>query len=295
MIDWLRIFLLLAGLAAIFVTGVKCRRFSRPVWASLFIIPVVLWILLRLSSYVPSLAFGFPPLTWCFSMRRPFLFSSFIIAFAIGIIIPQTPTRRLRILLFILMLVGLLYHFAIPNIGPLLVRGLLRNIHSTMDNGVCLQSTSWTCGAASSVTALHTLGIEASEGELAIMSYTTPLFGTDETMLARAIEDRYRTQFIKTDFGYFRSVRDIADRCPALVAIRLNYSIDHLVTVLEVTDKTVTYGDPLRGILILPIEEFEKKWFNRALLIYRDRPEPVLVRVMVPELPVPATRDHSND
>jgi predicted double-glycine peptidase len=277
MTDWLVSLLILVLIVALFAAGMNCRRLPRPVWVVLFILPVVFWLLLRLASYVPSLAFGFAPVTWLFALRRPFLISAFIIAFAMGILIPQAPGRRLRVLLCILMFAGLIYHFAIPNIGPLLVRSPLRGIHSFMDGGICLQSTSWTCGAAASVTALHTLGIEADEGELAILSYTTPMFGTDETLLARAMEERYRSQYLTTDFGYYKSVRDLQGLCPALVSIHMSYSVDHLVTVLEVTDKTVVYGDPLKGLIIRPIEEFEEMWFNRALLVYRLQPAPNLV------------------
>jgi uncharacterized protein len=278
MTDWFLVSLVFVLIVAAFVTGMQCRRLPKWAWAVLFLVPVGFWLAMRCVSYVPSLVFEYEPVAWLFALRRPFLISSLIIAFAMGIVIPQVQTRRLRVLLSILMLAGLVYHFAIPMIGPLVVRNRLRAIHTVMDHGVCLQSTSWTCGPAASVTALRALGIPAEEGQLAILSYTTPMFGTDETLLARAMEQLYRDRYITTDLRYVRSLRELKGQCPALVAIQLDLTVAHLVTVLKVTDKTVTYGDPLQGRVTCSIEDFEEVWLHRALLVYRLPPVPMLVR-----------------
>jgi hypothetical protein len=53
-------------------------------------------------------------------------------------------------------------------------------------DGVCRQSSHYTCGPASAVTVLRKLGLPAEEGEIAILSHTSALTGTEPDVLAKA-------------------------------------------------------------------------------------------------------------
>jgi predicted double-glycine peptidase len=271
MLDWFLSFCLLALIVALFFIALKCHRLRKAVWVTLFAIPGILWLCVKLAVYVPYLSFE-TPLSWFFVYRRLFVFSAMVVTWNLGILIPQAPGRRLRFLLCILLTIAITYNFIIPSFGPLLVRHRLRTVDSFMDGDVCLQSTEWTCGPASAVTALHALGIEADEGEMAILSYTAPIYGTNETLLARAIQKRYPAEHLATRYTRFSSITELKGHCPALVAIPLTVTVGHLVTVLEITDTTVVYGDPLKGKVECPIAEFEEKWFHTALLIWRSDP-----------------------
>jgi predicted double-glycine peptidase len=277
MTDWLISLALLAAVVVFFIAGRQCRNLPRAIWVTLFAIPIFFWLILKYASLIPSMAFDTPIFTWMLAWHHPFIISSFVIAFASGILIPQVPGRRLRVMLCVLLAAGMAYDFVIPIFGPLAARHRLMSIHSQMSGDVCMQSTSWTCGAASAVTALHALGIKADEGEMAILACTAPLRGTNETLLARAIESRYGSQDVTTSFEHFRSVRDLRHLCPAIVSIRVSSTTGHIVAVLDVTDSTVVYGDPLAGKMVCSIEDFEASWFNSALLVCRPRSTRLLV------------------
>ena len=49
--------------------------------------------------------------------------------------------------------------------------------------------------------------------------------------------------------------------------------IDHFVTVLEVTDKEVTVGDPLNGKTTLGCDAFKNKWRFSGVVLKRN-PKP---------------------
>jgi hypothetical protein len=79
-----------------------------------------------------------------------------------------------------------------PFLMPALMKDHLSNLQTKFDkNGICRQTTDYTCGPAAAVTALGKLGLRATEGELAVLSYSSPVTGTLPSCLSSALQDRF--------------------------------------------------------------------------------------------------------
>ncbi len=173
-------------------------------------------------------------------------------------------------------------HALTPFALPAVVRGDLESLETRISStGICLQTRNYTCGPAAAVTALGRLGIRAREGELAVLAFTTPLFGTPCDWLAGAIEGRYREDGVRVEFLKLRDVAGLESalredggsggdraRAVAIAVIKHSFLTDHYVTVFEVADDTVIAGDPLVGLRWIPRDEFERIW-RRSVIVLR--------------------------
>lgn len=75
---------------------------------------------------------------------------------------------------------------------PALSRPTLRGLTTLINGqGVCLQTTEFTCGPAATVTLLRRLGLPAEEGEIGILSKASFHTGADADLLADAVNQRY--------------------------------------------------------------------------------------------------------
>ena len=154
---------------------------------------------------------------------------------------------------------------------PALIKGHLLSITTRFDsNGICRQSTDYTCGPAAAVTALGKLGLSAKEGEIAVLSQTSPVVGTLPTMLCTALEKRYGNNGLKCKYRRFNSVDQLKKAGITLVVIKDAFLIDHCIVVFEVKDDAVAIADPITGAELIPIEKFEKIWRYSGIVLERD-------------------------
>ena len=196
-----------------------------------------------------------------FSLTIPMIFST---------LIPRLSIPRQKIILALFVAITSVIFFVIPFFSPILTRNELKNIETLFsDQGVCLQSTNYTCGPAAAATALYQLGIIANEGKLAIEAYTTPQNGTSDDLLKKAIEKLYDSYGIVCDYRYFSSVSQLKGNCPVIVVTKFSFLIDHYVTVLNVTDDEVIVGNPSSGKEALTYKEFEKKWRSVGIIVHK--------------------------
>lgn len=129
-----------------------------------------------------------------------------------------------------------------------------------MRDGVCPQTTDYTCGASAAATLLAHYGIEASEREMAERCWTNSLTGTDEFCVARGLRQKLA--------GSGRVVRirpatweELAARTePVMVTIKFQFLVDHWVVVFSASDKRVIVGDPLAGKQGYSKTQFLEKW-----------------------------------
>jgi predicted double-glycine peptidase len=157
--------------------------------------------------------------------------------------------------------------FLAPAFNQKQLAGLITRIDG---NGVCLQSTDYTCGPASAVTALQQLGIKAQEGELALLAHTTSATGTPPDILAMALNSHYAAQGLICEYRNFANLKELAAAGLTLAVVKFNIVTDHYVTVLEVNDREVIVGDPLSGIEKLSHDDFKNKWrFSGVVLKLR--------------------------
>jgi predicted double-glycine peptidase len=158
-----------------------------------------------------------------------------------------------------------------PLLAPAFNQDTLRGLTTHIDaDGVCHQTTSYTCGPASAVTALLKLGIQAGEGELALLAHTTSATGTPPDVLALELQKRYGSAGLKCDYRNFKNISELKGCCPTIALVKYNIVTDHYITVLEVNDTQVIVGDPLSGIEKLSYAEFEEKWRFAGIVLNRN-------------------------
>ena len=183
----------------------------------------------------------------------------------------RVPQKRNRILISVLMIVIVFAMGIWPFMAPMIDRNQLRHLQTHMDkNGICLQTTDYTCGPASAVTALRKLGLPAEEGQIAILSYTSAQEGTPTDMLADGLNRQYAAQGLSAQCHVFHSVAELKQAGLTLAVIKYGFMVDHWVTVLEVTDSEVIVGDPLGGLDRLSYDEFAKKWRFVGIVLRRN-------------------------
>jgi predicted double-glycine peptidase len=257
---WLEtIGVLILSLSAL-ALGLLFGKIKKRFWLLGYAIPFVLIVMVALVRNTNQLQF-YQPFSFMSAGRREFVIFSFAIPMLFGTLIPRLKRKLDKILVGILVVIASIMFFVYPFMTPALVRGKLENLKTTFsDEGFCLQTTKYTCGPASAVNALAQFGIKAQEGELAILSHSSPQMGTPEDLLARAIEKRYGSEGIRCSYRYFKSIEQLKQNCPTIAVIKYSFFEDHYVTVLKVTDDKVVIADPIIGGLEYTYEEFKKQW-----------------------------------
>ena len=128
---------------------------------------------------------------------------------------------------------------AIPYLKPLLRPLPASRFQDNWKNGVCLQSTSASCGVASAATLLASFGIKVSEAELARECFTCST-GTEAWYLAR--------MFRRRGFDVVFHVTMPADGPPAPAIAGIDGSgFGHFIPIIAKDAAGYTTGDPLDG------------------------------------------------
>jgi predicted double-glycine peptidase len=265
----------LAGLVALLcaLAGVALGRwFSRLrgwYWTLGYFIPLGLVFVYALAFHIPAILFA-PPFCWMLMGLRKFAMMGFLATLVLTTPMSRLPQKRHRILVSVLMAVIVFFMGIWPFFAPLVDREQLRHLQTNIDkNGICLQTTDYTCGPASAATALRKLGLPAEEGQMAILSCTSRQEGTPEDMLADGLNRQYAAQGLSARCRAFQSVGELKGAGLTLAVIRYGFLVDHWVTVLEVTDSEVVIGDPLGGLDRLSYQEFAKRWRFIGIVLQR--------------------------
>jgi len=187
-----------------------------------------------------------------------------------------TPLSRLpykfeRLAISIMMAIVVFWFSVLPFLVPSLIRDDLANLKTTIGpDGICFQTTDFTCAPAAAVTALRKLGLPADEGEIAILSHSSPVAGTLPECLSSALENRYGSDGLKCQYRHFGSLLQLKNAGLTLVILKNSFMSDHCVTVLEVSDHFVTFSDPVAGKKVIPYDQFEKIWRFSGVVLKRD-------------------------
>jgi len=149
----------------------------------------------------------------------------------------------------------------LPFLAPVFNRSYLAALKTRVDpDGVCRQSSAYTCGPAAAVTALRKLGLPAEEGEIAILAHTSSLTGTEPDVLAKVLQERYRPNGLLTEYRAFKDLEELKSAGLTLAILKFNALQDHCVTIFGVQSNGIDIADPLTGLNIVPRQEFENKW-----------------------------------
>ncbi len=213
----------------------------------------------------------YAPVTWIMQGRVEYVAMGLAATMGMSTLLPRIPRPRMRWLVGIFMVVAALRHAVLPFAYPLFIRDQWKDSETMYAKGAyCRQSTHYSCGPAAAVSALAHLDVPASEGELVIQAYTSPVAGTDGDLLADAINRRYSDIGIAAKATFFRSINDLKNAGVAVVQIKYSFWVDHFVAVLEVTDEEVVYVDPINGQKHRDTHEsFEQRWRKCGVTISR--------------------------
>jgi hypothetical protein len=263
-----------AGVVLVALLGISLGRvFSglrKSYWLLGYFLPFSLVMIMVLTRYNNELHFV-RPFSWIVAGRIKFVILSF--AVTMGLTVPLSRlTRKFEKILICILMAGVVIWFSVlPFLVPALIKDHLSNIQTRLSyNGVCFQSTNYTCGPAAAVTALGKLGLSAKEGEIAVLSHTSPVAGTLPACLSSALQNRYGAAGLKCKYRHFDSIEQLKNAGLTLAMVRNSFLIDHCLAVLEVTDNTITVADPMSGMMLIPRERFRKIWRFSGIVLERD-------------------------
>jgi predicted double-glycine peptidase len=133
------------------------------------------------------------------------------------------------------------------------------------DAGVCLQSASYSCGAAAATSFVYYYGVRATEKEMAELCLTRAggpgLIGTTDAGLMRGLRRKLGGRY---DIHIARTVYDDLPT-PALVPLELYPGLGHCVLVWRVDPELVHLVDPRCGRMTLSRSTFERMWTGSAI------------------------------
>jgi predicted double-glycine peptidase len=251
-------------------TGAWFSRLPKPWWLLGYFLPLTLVVLLDIANRNPAVTF-WPLLYRLMLGHNRFAAHAFIATVMLTTPMSKLPKRRDRVAMTVLMTSFVLGMSFWPVLAPAFNQKQLAAIITNIDSdGVCHQSTDYTCGPAAAVTALHKIGLPADEGELAILAHSTAASGTPPDVLAETLQNCYAKEGLVCEYRVFKNVAELKDRCPVLAIVKFNLILDHYVTVLNVNDRAVTVGDPLQGLETLSIADFQDKWRFVGVVVRRN-------------------------
>lgn len=265
------------GVAVLAVGGIFAgRAFSRlgkPYWAIGYAAPFVLFGLIALARWFGGFSFV-PPFSWLTAGRREFVVLAFSCTTLLTTALTQLAIRRQRVLVSFFMVVAVVHFSILPFALPAVLKGSHSRLETVIDpNRVCIQGTTYTCGPAAAVTALDRLGIEAEEGEIAVVAHSNPVTGTPTDLLCAALEEIYGNDGLSCEYRYFDSIAELKEAGASIAVIRYSLMVDHYVVVLDISDGEIVLGDPLRGKRTLTHDEFRKIWRYDGVVLKKGEKE----------------------
>ncbi len=270
MSPWLEtIGIILVALLGVFLG----KLFSRPTktyWIVGYSISFVLILFMLITRYSNSLAFT-PMLLGITAGRLKFVLFSLAVTMGLTTPLSRLPYKFERAVIYVVMAAVVVWFAVLPFLVPALIQNQLANLTTTLDsNGICFQTTDFTCAPAAAVTALGKLGLTANEGELAILAHTSPVAGTLPGCLQSALRNRYGDDGLKCQYRRFDSIAQLKDAGLTLAVVKSAFMADHCIAVLEVSDRMITVADPAFGKRLLSYKQFEEIWRFSGIVLKRD-------------------------
>lgn len=266
---WIETFYVVIIASAGIYTGRKASRLANPWWAYVLAVPLLMLGLLVVMACT-TLLDGVAPLFFITAGRARYVILSMAVTFGLMTPLSRLPYRIEQVVVCLLMAVFVSFFSILPFLAPALIRKDLSRIETRFDaNGVCYQSKSYTCGPAAAVTALAKFGFPAEEGQIAVLARTNPVSGTLLWTLYSVLKNHYAPQGLNCQFRRFDHVDQLRDIGITLVSIREAAMFDHCVAVLNVSDTDVTIADPVAGLEVIPLQDFDAIWRRCGIVINR--------------------------
>ncbi|MHC4215248.1 MAG: cysteine peptidase family C39 domain-containing protein, partial [Planctomycetota bacterium] len=255
-----------------FYLGRMFSGYKKPHWTLGYFFPCLLMVILLAARCSGSLAF-IAPFSWMIAGRTKFVILALIVTMSLTTPLSRLPRKFEKVIVCSLMVLVVSWFSVFPFLAPALIKGRLSSINTRFDaEGICYQSTDYTCAPAAAVTALKKLGLSATEGELAILAHTSPVAGTLPICLEAALQQRYAKQGLECKYRRFKSISELSDGI-TLAVVRDAFLSDHCVAVLKVSENTVTIADPVTGKMLMSHEQFKKIWRYTGIQLKRNTPQ----------------------
>jgi hypothetical protein len=244
-------------------------RFRKPYWVLGYILPAVLIAMLAMIRFNSALYFV-SPFSWIAAGRVRFVVLSLAVSMGLTVPLSRLPHKFEKLIVCLLMAGFVTWFSVLPFLVPALIKERLSSLQTKYDkNGICRQTTDYTCGPAAAVTALGKLGLKAEEGELAVLSYSSPVIGTLPTCLTSALRNRYSADGLNCQYRRFDSIDQLRNAGVTLAVVRDAFLLDHCIAVLDVSDNVVTVADPVTGTRMMPYKQFEEIWKFCGIVLQR--------------------------
>ena len=229
-------------------------------WGIIWMLSLIMLALLGWLRRHPDWEMS-PAFHWLTAGRTEYVLYGPLALLLLGLPGVQVPRRATRLAVMALSLVVCLEYCLGPFLGPIVGAPA----EAVVDpDGICIQTDSYSCGPAASLTALHRLGIQADFMTLARAAHTSQAIGTPPDLLCAALEKLYPVRAVYVHL-------DRLDDLPpgqAVLVLQLGLFVDHYVALLERSDGEIWIGDPMAGKVRLTRADFESRWRHTALLIH---------------------------
>jgi len=140
-----------------------------------------------------------------------------------------------------------------PYLKPILAPLPKNRFSDQWKDGICLQSTPSSCGAASAATIFKYYGIDLRENEVAEECLTYH-GGTENWYIARAFRKRGLSVHYRMDSGF---PADLA--LPAIAGVRIG-NFGHFIVILKEENGKYIVGDPLKGRQQIPKDSMANRF-----------------------------------
>lgn len=269
MTPWLETLgVILLAIGAAFV-GNRLAQLPRRYSTVVYFISAALLLMIWLGRSYSALAL-MPPVSWIVQGRTKFALVAVVPILLLLPLFHLTGNPRVRRYgsAFLVLVVSI---YAVwPFAASATNRGYLNSLPTRFDkDGICLQSTDYTCGPAAAVTALASLGLRGEEGKIAIASHASSAIGTPPDMLCRGLQNLYATNGLRCELRYFAGLSDLPAGRPVLAVIKYTFLEDHYVVILGVTPEYVLVADSNRGKVAYPHATFLKRWRKLGIVLSR--------------------------
>ncbi len=249
--------------------GRRASHLSGCRWLLVYAFPLLILAALLIGRFGHSIC-EVPFLTQIAASRVKFVLTSLAVTMGLIMPLPLLPRRWERIAVTAIMVVLLAWFTVLPFIMPAFIEHRLEKLQTRITaDGLCLQSTAYTCAPAAAVTALNRLGIKAEEGRLAIRARTTPVTGTLPQSLSLAMRDLYASRGLTCRYRQFHSIADLEDAGLTLAVVKDSLLNDQCVTILDISHEAVTVADPAIGKIAIPRDRFELMWRHSGIVLAR--------------------------
>jgi hypothetical protein len=250
---------MLAVIAGV-IAGRTFSSLKNPHWSWGYLVSLAIIGLLLFSTYVNISAFA-SAFAWFSGGQARFIVIGFAVTMGSMTLLGRLKRPLLKTVVVTAMIGAVIWGAMLPLFMPVLMKENLAKLQTKMDaDNVCVQSTAYTCGPAAAVTALRRLGLTAHEGEMAILSHSSPISGTLPWCLYKAIKNRYASEGLDCHLRHFDSVSQLREAEVTLAVVKDAFLLDHCVAVIEVDDDTVTIADPVLGQMKMSHKDFESVW-----------------------------------